>query len=526
MTCHGKNHTSGAGGTPALGKRGNCFTLRGDAAQIHRDFRRESFADQRRAASIYSYQHGQLTDALVAAQNRQCGPGCDASEEAEAIAQEISELPARGVTMCGWTQIAETDTLLMRQRRGDRSHAYLTGLQMCGLRWVCPVCTARKAMEDRQFVNDGLAAARGAGLFPVMVTMTTRHHGKEAAKDILAGIMRAEQKLKRLKCWTRLLTDAEGYARVLEWTHGSQGHHPHFHMILLLRASSEEEAIEKAETLRRAYMLQLSKAGRDGESEAAWKHSFHVQGAAAAEGYITKWGCAEEITGAQAKTGNINNRTPWQLLRLARIAPAKGKRSADQERQRFAAIWWEIICATKGKAQLYKSEGWKHLVEEWRSQQPEAEPEPGPEIVLDFGCREKRDSYTEAWLEARPKTLALREAAESSDDIEAARDAVRGVLRSGMTDDSIVEAMLHQGEPQIIESSEEECDDDSDREKEAATTARSSGRMVRSDAEGLSGSDRGAQSICSDPPRSHATSRSSTAFIARRDPAETERRRL
>ena len=98
------------------------------------------------------------------------------------MTERIDALPGRGVTMCGWTQIADTETELMRQPRPDGHHAYLSGLQMCGLRWVCPICTAKAAQADRQDVNDGLAAARAMGLFPVMVTLTTRHRRGEAAQ--------------------------------------------------------------------------------------------------------------------------------------------------------------------------------------------------------------------------------------------------------------------------------------------------------------------------------------------------------
>lgn len=441
--CSGADRGSrGVGGADALGKRGNSFTptvVVGDCKdkkdqqnKKKKQGRRDLIADQRRAASIY----WQNVNALM-----------KAWEAGQGDLSAIDDLPGRGVTMCGWTQIVDQDTDLMRQLGPNGHHAYLTGLQMCGLRWVCPICTARKAMEDRQFVNDGLSAARARGLFPVMVTMTTRHHAREAADDVLGGIICAEQKLKRLKCWTRLKTRMAGYARVLEWTHGKHGHHPHFHTVLLLRAESEDDAIMQAEELRGAYMRQLAAAGRDGESPAAWQHSFHVQGAAAAEGYITKWGAAEELTGSLAKDGGRDSLTPWQLLRLARTAPEQGRRTADQERGRYAAIWWQIICATKGKAQLYKSEGWKDLVQQWRAEQPDAEPVPDPELVRSLGQREKRTEGSTGWLAARDRTIVLREAAESVPDLDAARAAVGLALAGGLTDADIIRAMRDDDDP-------------------------------------------------------------------------------
>ena len=164
-------------------------------------------------------------------------------------------------------------------------------------------------------------------------------------------------------------------------------------------------------------------------------------GAAAAESYITKWGSAEELTGALAKAGDGENLTPWQLLRLSRTAPD------DADRRRYAAIWWEIIEATKGRAQLYKSEGWRDLVALWRSMQPEAEPEPEPETVLTLGRREKRRPASPDWEIARNRTISLREAAESVADIEAARFAAREALENGLTDAEIIRAMQNDDDP-------------------------------------------------------------------------------
>lgn len=387
----------------------------------------------------------------VAADQRQAARIYD-TYATKADVNEVGSLPGRGVCLCGWTQIADMDTDLMRVRRDEHWHSYVTGRQMCGLRWVCPICTAKRAEEDRRFVNDGMAAARERGLIPVMVTLTTRHLKREKAKGVLAGVISAEQKIKGRKTWSKMKKRGRivGYARVLEWTYGKRGHHPHFHMILLVRADSEDEAIALVERLRDPYMKALDEAGRDGTSPAAHRHSFQVQGAAQAENYITKWGMAEELTGAQKKDAKEEGLTTWALLRLARTAEATPKRTAAEERARFGAIWWEIINATKGKAQLYKSEGWTKLVEAWREEQLEPEPEPEPELVLGFGVREKRGHASEHFLRARPKLLAVREAAESSDDLDTARRAVEVAISKGPTDYDLIDGIQEEPPDEVV----------------------------------------------------------------------------
>lgn len=415
------SETEKQGVTAPLGKRGNSLTppttKGGQTADTKKDKvqqnkerklrgRRDMVADQMRAASIYWHY--------------------------EKEAPKGAKLPGRGVTFCGWTQIAEHPTELLRVQDETGFRAYFSGVQTCGLRHVCPCCTASAAQIDRQRVNDGLAAGRERGLWPVMITLTTRHDRAERAEDVLAGVRRAEQKMKTVKAWRRFSDRIAGYARAFEWTHGKNGHHPHFHMIALVQAESEEEAIEAANELQPAYMRQLDAAGRDGHSEAAWRHSFQVQGAAVAGAYVAKWGSAEELTGALAKSGAGEGLTPWQLLRLARTAPD------EADRQRYASIWWQIVCATKGKAQLYISEGWKELVEAYRRDE-EAQSQVEPERIMGFGMREKRGSPTMLWLDALPRRLAIREAAERHKGLEDAAMAVIEAIRAGPTDHELID---------------------------------------------------------------------------------------
>lgn len=55
---------------------------------------------------------------------------------------------------------------------------------------------------------------------------------------------------QRLKVWQRLKLRIIGYVRVLEWTYGKHGHHPRFHTILLVRADSEDDAVEMVRACR------------------------------------------------------------------------------------------------------------------------------------------------------------------------------------------------------------------------------------------------------------------------------------
>lgn len=98
-----------------------------------------------------------------------------------------------------------------------------------------------------------------------------------------------------------------------------------------------------------------------------------------------KMGAAEELTGAQHKSAK-HGFTHWQLLRIARTGKFEGM-DPVKARAFFGARWWEVMVAVKGRAQLYKSDGFKELASEYLDENPADEP-PEPETVLSFGFRE------------------------------------------------------------------------------------------------------------------------------------------
>ena len=376
--------------------------------------RRETAADGRQAGRIYN----SFVDRLI---------------EDDATPDEIHDVAGRGVTMCAWTQIADVETLVKRvglKTGGSRS--FMTGLQCCGLRSVCPSCTHKAARRDKAWVNDAMAQARKEGLIPVMMTLTVRHSRRDTPKLLLDAISTAEQRIKRLAVWKRVMENCGGYCRVLEWTWDEKnGHHPHYHEVLFVRADDEAKAIAVVEDLRGAYMRQLQRVGRDGTTKAAWKHSFQVQGASAVSNYITKWGVAEELTGAQSK--DAGGLTSWQLLRKSRTD------SDNSDRQKFAAVWWEIIQAMKGRTQLHKSTDFIALAERFRETQ-EVEEQIEPETLLSLGTRKKGDDPTLDFEIARVRKLAIFEAAESALTTVEAISAAKIAMRRGMTDTEILDA--------------------------------------------------------------------------------------
>lgn len=376
-------------------------------------FRRERWADQLQAASVYRRKA------------REEGIG-------------LREIKGRGVTLCGWTQIAnQGGSRLMLVDPGDDqgARAFWSGLQRCGGVWNCPVCTQAKAEAARISLNLGLAAARRHGLSPVMMTLTARHSRDMSLRDFWDALSTAEQELKRTRAWKRLTAKATnkraagpmhrgGFAKATEVTYSDCfGWHPHTHMICLLDLP-EEEAIAAIETLRNEWLHQLNRVGLDGASAAARKHAFQVQGAAAAGNYVSKWGAAEEMTGGAKKKGKKGGRSMWQLLRDARTA------DTPKARKRAEDLWYEAVRVMAGVHQLRMSPAFRALVEEER-QRAAVEDEQQPEAVEVWRCGLVQHDRT--WEHVRWKRLRAIEAAEKA-GMAGARDAVRDVVASPATD--------------------------------------------------------------------------------------------
>lgn len=360
-----------------------------------RQLMRELAADQRTAASIY-----------------------------RSMVPEGQKAAGRGVCLCGWTKIAGKTVELHRAENKDGVRAFYTGLGKCGLRWVCPICTRVASEKARETLNDALAAARNSGFVPVLITLTARHHVGMGLQDFWSRLSTAEKQLKDIQGWRRMKArngPMVGFAKAIEATHGRNGWHPHFHLLMVMRADSELEAIESVQWIREAWLEQLEGVGLDGRSPAARRRAFDAQGAAQAGSYVTKWGAAEELALSGAKAGRDGGRTPWQLLRDARTA------EEEPDRRRAAALWWEFVQVFKGAHQVRLSPSLKALVADYREDHPPAEDEDRLEAQPVFGFTDPE------WEVGRWRRTMMREAVEDA-SADQARDAVLAALLSDRCD--------------------------------------------------------------------------------------------
>ena len=317
------------------------------------------------------------------------------------------------VSKCRWTKIGGEVSLNLMNVGENQVRAAFKGVKICGNVWGCPVCSARISQTRRGEMNTLLAWSRENRFFPVMLTLTTRHGRDDRLSDMLERMKRAKERLRQRREWRQL--PFVGSVTATEITHGVRhGWHPHFHEIIILEASSEEEALELVKPLGDAWRASLRGQGLDG-AEAA----FDAQGAGSAGDYVAKWGAAEEVTLSNSKTGKKSKagkgRSPRELVRMAG--------SGDAETRE---LWLEYFKATSGRRrrQLVWSRGLKDLcgltevTDEDAATVEEAEKE-----------QELRSWDNEGWRRVRTKRVRLMEAGERG-----GRDAVRQA-ESGPDDD-------------------------------------------------------------------------------------------
>ena len=179
-----------------------------------------------------------------------------------------------------------------------------------------------------------------------MLTLTVKHKKADNLANLLDSLKEAKRRMVNHWGYKKVKEKLIGTVTATEVTGGGvNGWHPHFHIILILKTDTEDEALALIKTLKQPWLVSLKAEGLEG-SDAA----FQVQNASAAGKYITKWGAAEELTLAGKKKGMGAGRTPFQLL---------ADYADDDSRAGF--LFQEYARAFKGRRQLVWSNGLKKL---------------------------------------------------------------------------------------------------------------------------------------------------------------------
>lgn len=242
----------------------------------------------------------------------------------------------KGVGTCRWavrSNVDGVDVMMSTYDESGQKRASYNGLQTCGLVWQCPACAARISETRRRQVNTGLEWAKAQGHRIVMLTLTARHGEDDNLKDLLSGMKEAKRAFHQHRRWKKIKPDVVAMLTATEVTHGKNGWHPHFHVVVIVRSAEAEAALADLGDTWRASLRGQDLDGADA--------AFDCQNATAAGKYVSKWGAGEELTLSGKKRAKGKGQTPLNLLE----AHKAGNEDAGD-------LWLEYVAAFHRRTQL------------------------------------------------------------------------------------------------------------------------------------------------------------------------------
>ncbi|WP_047429793.1 protein rep [Acinetobacter sp. neg1] len=236
----------------------------------------------------------------------------------------------------------------------SRNKAHWGNVQRCGSIWSCPVCAKQITEKRRSEMNALLDYWRDQDDSDIkLMTLTFSHSQSEPLKVLLKQLKHAITRFFGHRKFKELSTacNIEYKVRSLEVTYGSNGWHPHFHILLLTR-DIDDQAFYYRDSLAKLWIDCCIKSGL---SSPSMKHGLDIRDGSYAEDYIAKWGLDNEMTKGHVKRGKSSSLTPFDLL----------QKSFDDElyfHKLPSKLFQEFVIAMKGARQLVWSRGLKDLI--------------------------------------------------------------------------------------------------------------------------------------------------------------------
>ena len=250
------------------------------------------------------------------------------------LAESGSPSAFDGVRFCGTAIGAvvgfETDGEIVRGR----------GVRRCGLGWVCADCSETLRIGRAREVERAAAAHVTMGGTLAMLTLTLRHDRSMSLADLLGALIGSWGQVQRMAIGRRLNGACVGWIRALEITQGSNGWHPHLHLLLLVdpaAAGSRAELELTVHELRRVWCGLIdrrlgARPSLERSADLTWMGRDYRAAA-----YVSK--IAKEVTLSDFKSG----RDPLALL--------------DDADPRSVALFFEYAAAIKGRQAIAWSKG-------------------------------------------------------------------------------------------------------------------------------------------------------------------------
>lgn len=207
----------------------------------------------------------------------------------------------------------------------------VSGVKRCASPWACPICSPLIAARRGEEIANARRAYDGPVTF---LTLTMQHSIEDDLKTLLDRLTKAFRRFTQRRAWRNL--NVFGYISALEITYGSNGWHPHRHILVF---GVEPKVIA---SLAAVWADVVGKTG----GHASMLHGFDARAADdKASSYLAK-------LGYELSAGALKASSPWRFA-LQACDRAEGTES----RSHAAALWTEFESATAGRAAIRWSVG-------------------------------------------------------------------------------------------------------------------------------------------------------------------------
>lgn len=266
--------------------------------------------------------------------------------------QSAKLLPKERVCNCLKKRIDKSKNVdVMFNKKREKAH--YSNIQRCGSIWTCPVCAAniseKRKVEVKKAIDGHMAT--GGGVY--LLTLTVPHYSSTCLNSLLNGLKKATKRFFNGTRATKAMWQKYGkmgHIKALEVTHGNNGWHPHYHIILFLDnpipdgTNITDLSVEWRNSCRLSNMQMPS-----------MEHGVDLKDASYASQYVSKWGIEHEVTKSHIKQGRVGSLTPWDMLKYSMIE------GHPEYSERMAKLFQEFAICFKGKRQLVWSRGLKAL---------------------------------------------------------------------------------------------------------------------------------------------------------------------
>ena len=276
---------------------------------------------------------------------------------------------------CSCTRFRTSPTVQI-VKSSTNNKSFYGGTMSCANSRTCPVCSAKISERKSNEMRTAFNMAKSEGLNVSLLTLTAPHNSGDRVDDLVGKISGALQNFwrgataKRFKERYGII----GNIRSFEIRYGSNGWHPHFHIVIfsrhklpLTKRKNKKLCLVQSDEWNVILDRWKSCCTRVGLNQPN-QYGMDIQNGDQAGEYITKfgsddeiletksgkkvtWDMADEMTKGNTKTGRKGSLSPWDILSLSSDS------DSPEEKRKYRLLFLYYARAMAGVSLIKWSRG-------------------------------------------------------------------------------------------------------------------------------------------------------------------------